>query len=163
MDWRRIDFSMDFAGVVQVSQELAGSHSSPLSSEMFHAKVYKPNQGRIVRQLTALAIWVIVGFGCWRMLSAMQGAFEAPYIDKVIPAVLLAAGLWFGFRLVNWPRFADFLIAVEAEMNKVTWPAKDELIRASIVVIFTIFFLAVTLFSFDILWQFIFSFLGVTS
>ncbi len=80
-----------------------------------------------------------------------------------IPAVVLIAGLWFGYRLVNWPRFADFLIAVEAEMNKVTWPSKDELIRASIVVMFTIFFLAMALFLFDIIWQVFFDFIGVTS
>ena len=80
-----------------------------------------------------------------------------------IPAVTLIAGLWIGYRLVNWPQFADFLIAVEAEMNKVTWPSRDELIRASIVVMFTIFFLAIALFLFDIFWQFIFNFIGVTS
>ena len=51
----------------------------------------------------------------------------------------------------------------EAEMNKVTWPSKDELTRASIVVIFTIFFLAISLFLFDIIWQQLFSFIGVTS
>lgn len=84
-------------------------------------------------------------------------------IATAIPGVLLAAGLWIGYRLVNWPRFADFLIAVEAEMNKVTWPTKDELIRASIVVIFTIFFLAIALFVFDIIWQTIFEAIGVTS
>ena len=32
------------------------------------------------------------------------------------------------------PAFADFLIAVEAEMNKVSWPTRHELIRASMVV-----------------------------
>ena len=48
-------------------------------------------------------------------------------------------------------------------MNKVTWPSKDELIRAAIVVIFTIFFLAIALFLFDIVWQRLFSFLGVTT
>jgi preprotein translocase subunit SecE len=80
----------------------------------------------------------------------------------VIPAVLIAIGIWTGFRVVNWPRFADFLIAVEAEMNKVTWPGKDELVRAAFVVIFTIFFLAVSLFLFDIIWQQVFSTLGVT-
>ena len=78
------------------------------------------------------------------------------------PRVLLTLGLWFGYRVVNWPRFADFLIAVEAEMNKVTWPSKDELIRASIVVIFTIFFLATALFLFDVIWQYVFSTIGVT-
>ena len=36
--------------------------------------------------------------------------------------MLLAAGLWASYRLVNVPAVADFLIAVEAEMNKVSWP-----------------------------------------
>ena len=81
----------------------------------------------------------------------------------MIPFAILAVGLWIGYRLVNWPRFADFLIAVEAELNKVTWPSREELKRASVVVIFTIFFLAITLFLFDILWQTIFSVLGVTA
>ncbi|MEC8240045.1 MAG: preprotein translocase subunit SecE, partial [Planctomycetota bacterium] len=59
-------------------------------------------------------------------------------------------------RLVQLPRFADFLIAVEAEMNKVSWPAQGELVKASIVVIFVIFFLAGVLFSFDLIWNSLF-------
>lgn len=141
-----------------------GASTTPLLSELFHGGLYKPSQGRIVRQLTALAIFVIVGLGCWRLygfLPTVMGNDSAA--ARIIPFALLAAGLWFGYRIVNWPRFADFLIAVEAELNKVTWPSRDELKRASVVVIFTIFFLAITLFLFDILWQTIFSVLGVTA
>jgi preprotein translocase subunit SecE len=135
-----------------------------LTSELLQTSVYKPNQGRIVRQLTALTIWIVVALGCWSLYSTLRGALESgSYMIPGIPAVLLIAGAWFGYRVVNWPRFADFLIAVEAEMNKVTWPGKDELIRAAIVVIFTIFFLAIALFLFDIIWQQVFSFFGVTS
>ena len=141
----------------------SGTAGSPLMSELFHSAVYKPTQGRIVRQLTALAIFVIVALGCWRLYTFLPTLMSNAVVARSIAGVLLAAGLWFGFRLVNWPRFADFLIAVEAEMNKVTWPSKDELIRAAIVVIFTIFFLAITLFAFDVIWQFIFSSVGVTS
>ena len=36
-------------------------------------------------------------------------------------------------------QFADFLIAVEAEMTKVSWPSRGELVRSSIVVILVIF------------------------
>ncbi|MGI9470767.1 MAG: preprotein translocase subunit SecE [Rubripirellula sp.] len=147
-----------------MSREIAGTNSAPLTSELFQTSVYKPNQGRIVRQLTALAIWVISALGCWALYSTLRGNLESgSYLVPVIPGVLLMAGAWFGYRVVNWPRFADFLIAVEAEMNKVTWPSKDELVRASIVVIFTIFFLAISLFLFDILWQQVFTMLGVTS
>lgn len=135
-----------------------------LTRELFTNTVYKPNQGRFVRQLSALAIWIVAALACWSLYSTLRAALPAgsPAIPAV-PAVTLAAALWFGYRVVNWPRFADFLIAVEAEMNKVTWPSKDELKRASVVVIFTIFFLAVALFLFDILWQAIFSAIGVTS
>jgi len=40
----------------------------------------------------------------------------------------------------------DFLIAVEAEMNKVSWPSRAELVRSAAVVIFVIFLLATVLF-----------------
>ena len=146
-----------------MSRDIAGTNSAPLTSELFHAAVYKPNQGRIVRQLTCLAIWVVIALGCWSLYSTLRGNLDSgSYLVPGIPALALLAGAWFGFRVVNWPRFADFLIAVEAEMNKVTWPSKDELIRAAIVVIFTIFFLAIALFLFDIVWQQLFSFIGVT-
>jgi preprotein translocase subunit SecE len=58
--------------------------------------------------------------------------------------------------MVNFPKFADFLISVEGEMNKVSWPSKGELIRSSIVVIVVIALLAAVLFFYDIFWQFIF-------
>jgi preprotein translocase subunit SecE len=65
------------------------------------------------------------------------------------PLTLLAIGLWASFRLVQMPAFADFLISVEGEMNKVSWPSRGELFRASLVVILVIFFLAGLLFLYD--------------
>ncbi len=76
-------------------------------------------------------------------------------------SVVLFGGVWLGYRLVNIPRFADFLIAVEAEMNKVSWPSRGELIRSAVVVIFVIFLLAVVLFGYDLIWQQLFSWIGV--
>lgn len=148
-----------------MSRDIARTGSStPLARELFHTSFYKPTQGRIVRQLTAVGIWVVIGLGCWSLYSTLRGSLQADsWWIPGIPAVVLLAGIWFGYRIVNWPNFADFLIAVEAEMNKVTWPSKDELIRASIVVMFTIFFLATALFLFDILWQQFFSFIGVSA
>ena len=57
------------------------------------------------------------------------------YGRYVVPMVVVFGGLWLAFRLVNIPRFADFLIAVEAEMNKVSWPTRAEMFRSSMVVI----------------------------
>lgn len=62
-------------------------------------------------------------------------------------------GCWAAFRLIQLPVFADFLISVEAEMNKVTWPKRGELWRASMVVILTIFVLAGLLYAYDFIWS----------
>ena len=76
-------------------------------------------------------------------------------VGYLIALILGGVGCWIGYRLVNWPKFADFLISVEAELNKVSWPTQRELVRASIVVIFTILFLSAILFGYDALWKFL--------
>ena len=63
----------------------------------------------------------------------------------------------FAYRLVNVPAVADFLIAVEAEMNKVSWPTRSELIRASTVVLVMMLALAVILAGYDIFWKLLLS------
>jgi preprotein translocase SecE subunit len=71
----------------------------------------------------------------------------------LIPGLLLALGVWASYRAVNLPALADFLIAVEAEMNKVSWPTRGELFRASTVVLILIFALAFVLPACDIFWK----------
>ena len=72
-----------------------------------------------------------------------------------MPGLLVLLGWWVCYRVVNVPSFADFLIAVEAEMNKVSWPSRAELFRASLVVLVVIITMVVLLYGIDILWQFI--------
>jgi preprotein translocase SecE subunit len=74
----------------------------------------------------------------------------------MIPGLLLALGLWSSYRVVNVPAFADFLIAVEAEMNKVSWPTRNELFRASMVVLILIVAFAIILAGFDYSWALLF-------
>lgn len=152
------------------SEEVVPSRS--FGSELFTAAVYKRSQGRIVRQVTCIAIWAAAALGAWRFHETMmqEFAFSAYGIEGALAEalrygtsiLLLAAGIWLGYRLVNWPKFADFLISVESEMNKVSWPGRSELVKASTVVIFTIFFMAMLLFCYDLVWQLIFSTLGVS-
>jgi preprotein translocase subunit SecE len=101
----------------------------------------------------------IIGLGAWRFSVLQQGT--NPAMEFGIPLGILLAGIWIGFRLVHWPKFADFLIAVEAEMNKVSWPTRAELFRASMVVLITIFVMTAALFSFDTIWTMIFRFIGI--
>ena len=124
-----------------------------LIAGMFNASQYKRSQGKIARQITFAAMAVAVAAGAWK-LNAMGATPTGQY---VVPLAALAVGLWLSFRIINIPRFADFLISVEAEMNKVQWPGRSELWRASVVVIVVIFFLAAMLFMYDFVLKYIFS------
>ncbi len=77
-----------------------------------------------------------------------------------IPVLLCAIGLWLVFRAVNFPRFADFLISVEAEMDKVSWPGRPELYRSTAVVVSTMFLLGFMLLAYDVFWKFFFELVG---
>lgn len=132
--------------------------------ELFRFGFYKRNQGRIARQSTFYAFAVIVALGAWTLSRYLGGyisdaAVSDPawtvqkqrLVEYGIPLAVLALGLWASFRVVQMPTFADFLISVEGEMNKVSWPSRTELFRASLVVILVIFFLAGILFGYDLL------------
>lgn len=124
-----------------------------LFRELFRTSIYKRTQGRIVRQVTFAGLALAVAFGCWRLNQILGMNTTRAY---VIPAVLALVGFWIAYRIVNMPRFADFLIAVEAEMNKVSWPTRTELIRSSVVVLVTMFALAAVLLVFDAFWVWMF-------
>ena len=131
--------------------------SGGLMTEVFSGSIYKPTQGGRTRVLTAVAI-VAVG-----AIAAYQMSFQ-PYVDWFAYSNVLLSGLfalliaWLAFRLVNYPKFADFLIAVEAEMYKVSWPTWTELVRSSMVVIVVILGMAAVLALFDVVWVSIFKY-----
>lgn len=129
----------------------AGSGFMQAVQEIFKLEVYKRSQGRLVRQLTCLAVWVAFALIAWRLNRSLSIDWHAePMVAYGVSGFILIAGLWLGYRLVNMATFADFLIAVEAEMNKVSWPSRTELIRASIVVIVLMFGLTMVLFTYDV-------------
>jgi preprotein translocase subunit SecE len=145
-----------------MGKDKAVATSGSIWSELFlQTGLYKRNQGRITRQITFAVLALVFLLAAWTLRTTLQASYDSPLTDYVIPAVVLLGGAWLSFRLVNLPRFADFLIAVEAEMNKVSWPTKAELIRASLVVIFMIFFLAAILATYDVIWLVLFRQIGV--
>jgi len=121
-------------------------------SELLATGLYKRNQGRRARQLTFAGICDLVVAGAY-VLSQGPLAGTSNEMRVLIPTFVTAAAAWVVYRLVNYPRFAEFLISVEAEMGKVSWAGKEELYRATIVVLSTMLFLGVILFFFDLLWQ----------
>ena len=143
-----------------MSKEKAPTMASVFLQEFTSAALYKRSQGRLARQITCVVIWLVVAIGCWRMSAQLLGRFDYP-VKWGVPGLLLLVGMWFGYRIVNYPPFADFLIAVEAEMNKVSWPTWRELSRSTVVVIVLIVGLTAVLFSLDTIFVFLLETLGV--
>jgi preprotein translocase SecE subunit len=80
-----------------------------------------------------------------------------PALRYSLPLLLLAASIWLAWRVVNFPPFADFLIATEAELNKVSWTTRPRLIQDTIVVLVTVALLAIFLFLMDQTWRVVLS------
>ena len=130
-----------------------------LLPELFSVGLYKANQGRMVRQFTFFGVVILVAFGCLTLsngplLSVGRG------LQVGLPFGLWGVGSWLAFRAVNLPLFADFLISVESELARVTWPARTEVIQATVVVISTMFFLGAFLFVIDLIWTYTFTLMG---
>lgn len=122
---------------------------------MLQAGPYKKTQGKKVRQGTAYAlaiIFLVAAYQTTVLLRNVNAAWANGSVAYITGGLIFAIGAWISYRIVNWPRFADFLISVEAEMNKVSWPTRSELIRSSVVVLIVLFILAIALFFFDIIW-----------
>ena len=142
--------------------------------ELAHVGLYKRSQGRIARQVTFVAVVLATVLGCFQLMRYLSEAAAGMvqgmagwvgsemsrdtaqvvgrWIEYGAPGLLLVVSVWISYRLVNYQRFADFLIAVEAEMNKVSWPSRAELFRSSLIVILLIFVMAAVLYGFDLFW-----------
>jgi preprotein translocase SecE subunit len=144
----------------------------------FTAKTYKKGQGLRARRGTVLGIVGIVGCGLWVYTSHKSFFSSPPWVVDVpfniphnlvllwLPSFTLtvvwsAATIWLSYRLVNYPKFADFLIATEAEMSKVTWTSQRHLLRDTVVVLVTVFMMTVFLLAMDFIWSFLLTQLGV--
>ncbi len=140
----------------------------------FSATTYKRTQGMRVRRATIMGFLIIAGCGVYSLLNrnmlgsagsqhlqvlipftAVYGGYTVrllPDVAFTLPILLIAGSLWIGWRLVNYPAFADFLIATEAEMNKVSWTTRKRLVQDTLIVLTTMLLLTMFLFVVDIVW-----------
>src|SRR5262249_31782813 len=142
----------------------------------FSWNIYKGSQGRVVRRGTMAGILILVGCGIFTLLThhtleggepnwtvkvpfleTHDGQIEyyltiLPRVQYTVPLLLTVAGLWLAFRVVNFPTFADFLIATEAELNKVSWATKKRLWQDTIVVLVTLVLMTFFLMVVDLFW-----------
>ena len=131
-------------------------------ANLAQVSLYKPLQGRQARLYTAIALGFIIVMGLRELhLTLTAQPRISPLGTYLIPtAVGLVLG-WITFRLLQFPPFVEFLIATEAEMNKVSWTSREDLKRATTVVLVTVALMAVFLFGVDWLWSNLLQAIGV--
>jgi preprotein translocase SecE subunit len=163
------------AGMIFWGWTLLQRRSTPANFERFEAQGwftserYKPTQGLRVRRATMLGLLVLLGSGVWVLhnhasLASVEKDWVLtipftnihipllPDVEITLPILLAAGAFWVSFRVVNWPMFADFLIATEAEVNKISWASRKSVVQDTIVVLSTVLLLTVFLFGVDLLW-----------
>lgn len=135
-------------------------------SNFLSTERYKPAQGFTARTSTALALGVIFAAGLWRLAETLVAVSSPSWVSQPlsrlgIPLALAAAATWFLYRLVNQSDFAEFLIATESEMNKVSWTTWADLKRATTVVLVTVVFMTSYLWIVDQVWSTLLKWIGV--
>lgn len=136
-----------------------GQNSTSLLSELGRATLYKRSQGRVARGVTAAVIAVVSCCGSWALYRTFLIRL-APELKYGIPCLLAALGVWIAFRVTQHDRFAEFLIATESEVDKVHWPDRKHIHRATVVVVVTMLLMGAMLFVFDLVWQVVFEAIG---
>jgi preprotein translocase subunit SecE len=116
---------------------------------------YKAGQGSLARLTTWVAVLIALALGCAELYTWIQDPIED---TSLIPGVaLFAAGIWLSSRLLTRKTTVDALIETEQELRKVSWPTREESINATGVVILVSVLLTIALFSFDLLFNQVFS------
>ena len=127
---------------------------------------YKSSQGFTARTATAVALGVIFAAGLWRLSETLSAVSTPAWVSQPasragIPLILAFAASWFLYRLVNQSDFAEFLIATESEMNKVSWTTWADLKRATTVVLVTVVLMTTYLWVVDQVWSTLLQWIGV--
>lgn len=118
--------------------------------------MYRWPQGRVIRVVSFALLLLIAGdlaFHAWAHTRAYLRADAAwqPLTYAIIYGVLALVVLIGGAIAVGFkPRTAQFLIEVEQEMTRVTWPKSNEIVRATVLIAIMTVVLAVFIFAVDL-------------
>ena len=113
-------------------------------------RFYKHGQGKLSRGVAALTVGLLGAFGCYRLylwlggfkafrdeLQGLEGILgtdiqvNLALVCSVGALALLTTGV---YLLSNNAKVADFLLDTEAELKKVSWPSRREVLKSSAVV-----------------------------
>jgi preprotein translocase subunit SecE len=100
--------------------------------------IYKSGQGKNTRLYSAFGLGIIAGLGCWKLYQQLQARDLNPWIETLVPVGLFVGLALLIFLLVNRQKVADFMIAAEGEMKKVSWSSRQEIAASTLIVIIVV-------------------------
>ena len=121
--------------------------------------IYKRGQGKYTRLCSAFAIAIVAGLGCLQLYKKLQAGDLGLWVETMVPAGLFVILTILIFWLVNKPSLADFMIAAESEMKKVSWSSRQEIAVSTFVVIIVVVIMALLLGTTDIGFRTLFTWL----
>ncbi len=114
-------------------------------------EIYKRGQGKYTRLCSGFGAAIIVGLGCFQLyvklepISWVGGRRAALWIATMVPVGLFIILGLLVFWLINKPTVADFMIAAEGEMKKVSWSSRREIAVSTFIVIVVVILVAMLL------------------
>jgi preprotein translocase subunit SecE len=127
--------------------------------------LYKKGQGKWMRWGTVAAMGTAVIVGALWLTTYQLPKYDLnePYVLAGAALLWIGLGAWLTFWMVNSPKMAEFLIATESEMRKVSWPKRGEVINSTKVIIVITLVLGALLWLVDIGFVKIFQWIHLTS
>jgi preprotein translocase SecE subunit len=112
--------------------------------------VYKRGQGKYTRLCSAFGFGIVVAMGCLLLYRKLEGADLGLWVATMVPVGVFSGFAFVIFWLSNKPAVADFLIAAEGEVKKVSWSSRKEIAVSTFIVIVLVIIMAILLGAADI-------------
>lgn len=118
--------------------------------------IYKRGQGKYTRLCSAFGAAIVAGLGCLRLYQQLDAADwnlsprARLWVTTMVPAALFVVLSLLIFYLVNKPAIADFFIAAEGELKKVSWSSRKEIAVSTFIVIVVVIIMAMLLGTTDV-------------
>jgi preprotein translocase SecE subunit len=107
--------------------------------------IYKRGQGKYTRLYSAFGAAIIAGLGCWNLYKILQATDLGLWVETMVSTGLFVVAALLILWLVNKAAIADFMIAAEGEMKKVSWSSKQEIAVSTFIVIVVVIVMAMLL------------------
>jgi preprotein translocase SecE subunit len=120
-------------------------------------EIYKHGQGKYTRLWSGVGAAVIIGLGCYRLYEKLGVLTNNLWLQTMIPTVVFVVLAGSVFWTINRPSVADFMIAAEGEVKKVSWSSRQEIAVSTFIVMVVVVFLALLLGTSDLILQVLFN------